>query len=156
MTDEDRYEEIAVALRTIPDARVRLPASVAWADTIAELARLRAENAALREHASTDGWTRVRISAVQADQDELSRLQAENAKLRAALARVRQGYLNILDLRVQRIDGRAHLTREEITEELQRVEAALRPPDATPAPNPSPDPAESATGHESAGNGGVA
>ena len=80
-----------------------------------------------------------------------NRLRAENAELREALARVRQGYLNILDLRVQRIDGRAHLTREEITEELRRVESILAPQAANNATNPPADPEDRATGHGSAG-----
>ena len=85
--------------------------------------------------------------------DEMIRLRDENAKLREALARVRQGYLNILDLRVQRIDGRAHLTREEITEELQWVEAILSPQNVPGHAKPPDSPAERATGHESAGGG---
>ena len=110
---------------------------------------------ALREHASTDGWTRVRISSVLADQDELDRLRTENAALREALERVRQGYRNALDLRVCR-DGRAYLTREELREALQEVESALGSQSATPAPNPPEKPAERATGHGSAGEGGSA
>ena len=95
------------------------------------------------------------VNAVREPADESAILRAENAELRAALERVRQGYRNLLDLRIQQYDGRAHLTREEITEELRRVESILDPQVANNATNPPETPAESATGHGSAGNGGA-
>ena len=82
-----------------------------------------------------------------------TRLRDANAELRMALERVRQGYRNLLDLRIQQYDGRAHLTREEITEELQWVEAILSPQNVPGHAKPPDSPAERATGHESAGGG---
>jgi len=79
-----------------------------------------------------------------------NRLRAENAELRAVLERFRQGYCNLLELRVC-ADGRVRLTREEITEELRRVESILGPQVANNATNPPETPGERATGHESAG-----
>jgi len=92
------------------------------------------------------------IQHIKALAGEKARFRAENAELRAALERVRQGYRNLLDLRIQQYDGRAHLTREEITEELRRVESILDPQVANNATNPPETPAESATGDGSAGD----
>ena len=103
---------------------------------------------ALREHASTDGWTRVRISSVLADQDELDRLRTENAKLRVVLEVISESREKCVFSEDEMFRLGSNAAFGQIAD---IADAALSPQSATPTPNPPEAPAERATGHESAG-----
>jgi len=88
------------------------------------------------------------VNAVREPADESAILRAENAALREALEEIGNvlgtGACNLCDCAGCEF---------EMKEAVRLVKDALGPQDAPRTPNPSPDPAESATGHESAGEG---
>jgi len=103
------------------------------------------------------------LTNLEAAELQNTRLRAENAALRDALENARDGIKSCYGGmgpgstiwgNTQYDQAYSNAITAALTA-FDHATAALSPQDANPAPNPPETPAESATGHGSAGNGGA-